>query len=593
MAMTKTEGGTSYPAKSYLSVPDPEKPSTWGLRFADENGDPDRTQCGQCWAALTSNYRGQPYQGDDKAEALAKLKRIYKEQNWPLPDGSKAGAEPSPSDVHVDGVIGAQPATRKSPLLRRLMQGLRARLASKPYLTKDDIESEYRSALGHAGGTAKAAADPTMTTPAQAEPSDWAICPACSAIDPADVPSPDCTCPACAEGMPEECLCAALVAEMAAEDVPAQTPAQAAEHPLTIEVGGETFRLYVESPKAFTAALDAIQVLPKPGTYKHPNYGDIVITPERNANFVRNFQQGVYQSRVPIDAEHQTKVSGALGWLTGLSQNTDGSVDGAVEWTDRGRSMLAADRFRYVSPEWYDSWRDPATNTAHADILIGAALTSRPFFKEGALRPLVASEHGIRIGDDPRLFTSEPFVGATSPGPEEGTMADDAKSLTEDEIKRFREIESENAALKQAAEDSKTAAETAQAEAKAASERIQALEVENRRRAFTEQAKEWQGDTTAHVSFMESLPTDELRQVYATQQESYATALTEAQKAAKLFRPVGYAGQGDTESATRQFTAKVGDLVKEGIEYGEAMVRVARENPGLAQDYRNENTNRA
>lgn len=82
----KTEDGKLYPADAYLVVEDPERPSTWHLRYKDENGNVDRRLMGAAWAALTSNYRGNPYTGPQKEEALEKLKRLYKQHGWPTPD---------------------------------------------------------------------------------------------------------------------------------------------------------------------------------------------------------------------------------------------------------------------------------------------------------------------------------------------------------------------------------------------------------------------------------------------------------------------------------------------------------------------------
>lgn len=75
---TKTEGGTSYPSSDYLVVEDPEKPSTWHLQVK-KHGKPDHGLMGAAKAALTSpgGHRGNKYQGPNKAEATAKLKRLY------------------------------------------------------------------------------------------------------------------------------------------------------------------------------------------------------------------------------------------------------------------------------------------------------------------------------------------------------------------------------------------------------------------------------------------------------------------------------------------------------------------------------------
>lgn len=143
-----------------------------------------------------------------------------------------------------------------------------------------------------------------------------------------------------------------------------------------------------------------IPYLPTPGEFESPRYGTIVITAQRNQNFVENFRSAVYQEKLPIDAEHETKLSGAVAWVTDMRLNDDKSVDAKVDWTDRGRTLMEEDRFKYFSPEFYDEWEDPATGETYADVAIGGALTTRPFFKEKSLRPLVASENGIDILDD-------------------------------------------------------------------------------------------------------------------------------------------------------------------------------------------------
>lgn len=155
---------------------------------------------------------------------------------------------------------------------------------------------------------------------------------------------------------------------------------------------GAPSRYFVEFAAAEPPA--TVNVLPKPGTYKHPQYGAIEITREGNTLFVDNFKNKVYQDKLPVDAEHETKLSGAVAWITALALNRDGSVEASVEWTERGEKLIEDDRFKYVSPEWYDAWKDPATGDEHANVLIGAALTTRPFFKDKALRPLVATEDG-------------------------------------------------------------------------------------------------------------------------------------------------------------------------------------------------------
>ena len=154
------------------------------------------------------------------------------------------------------------------------------------------------------------------------------------------------------------------------------------------------YKLFFE--QKFAEPPRTIQVLPKPGQYSHPRYGKFRMTPENIAAFVNNHNQHVYQEQVPIDAEHESKLSGAVGYFKEmrLIDEGRGGAEADVEWTDRGREMIASDRFRYFSPEWFDEWTDPVDGKKIANILVGGAITTRPFFKDKVLAPLVAGEDG-------------------------------------------------------------------------------------------------------------------------------------------------------------------------------------------------------
>lgn len=141
-----------------------------------------------------------------------------------------------------------------------------------------------------------------------------------------------------------------------------------------------------------------IPYLPTPGQYKHPKYGTIGLSKERNAHFVHQFEKRVYGQNIPIDIEHDPATltnPGPMGYATALRQNSDGSVDAHIEWTPVGLKTIETGMYRYFSPQWREVWHD-AEGDVHTDVAVGGALTARPFFKEKYLRPLVASELGIQ-----------------------------------------------------------------------------------------------------------------------------------------------------------------------------------------------------
>lgn len=75
----KSEVDGKHPASHYLVVEDPESPTTWHLRYRNKAGEIDPGLVGGAWAATHGGYRGNKYEGPNKAEAIARLKRIYEQ----------------------------------------------------------------------------------------------------------------------------------------------------------------------------------------------------------------------------------------------------------------------------------------------------------------------------------------------------------------------------------------------------------------------------------------------------------------------------------------------------------------------------------
>lgn len=77
-------------AGDYLVVGDAEDQSTWHLPVKD-NGVVNHRLMGAAWAALHAGFRGNKYEGEGKAEALKKLKALYKKEGMPLPTENDPG----------------------------------------------------------------------------------------------------------------------------------------------------------------------------------------------------------------------------------------------------------------------------------------------------------------------------------------------------------------------------------------------------------------------------------------------------------------------------------------------------------------------
>lgn len=88
--LTKSVAGRQLPASAFLVVGDPEKVTTWALPVRNADGSPDARRMGAAWAALHGGYRGNKYEGEGKAQAIAKLRRMYADQGRPVPGTTKA-----------------------------------------------------------------------------------------------------------------------------------------------------------------------------------------------------------------------------------------------------------------------------------------------------------------------------------------------------------------------------------------------------------------------------------------------------------------------------------------------------------------------
>jgi hypothetical protein len=92
-----TEKAASDNPGDYLIVEDREKPTTWHLQVK-RNGTPDHGLMGGAWAALHGGYRGNKYEGPQKGEALAKLKKMYDAEKIDQPETKEADEQPSALD---------------------------------------------------------------------------------------------------------------------------------------------------------------------------------------------------------------------------------------------------------------------------------------------------------------------------------------------------------------------------------------------------------------------------------------------------------------------------------------------------------------
>lgn len=571
---------------------------------------------------------------DDPEAVKMRIIAIAKRKKLTLPDAwqSKAAGEPTSSDVHVDTAMNRPRASRYLARLRDLAKSHFGKMAT---MTAGQFDELMRQARGHAGGKARAdsrqAYDPYMDIPQtapmpempEAEMPDVYLYPKADArVHYRQATQIGQQCSACVHFL-DDCGACALVEgriapdglcdlfvddalEDAAEpdDVDAMTePREVADLCALREPGRPGWRLFMDvGARAFATPPLTMPVLPVPGAYQHPRYGEIVITRARNQHFIDQFNAGVYQRPLPINAEHEPDREGAYGWMTALHLTSEGAVDATVDWTDRGRAAIDANRFRFVSAEWHDAWQAP-TGETYTDVLLGAALCTRPYFKAPYLRPLVASERGLEMPDGTtNVLAGQPVVifHALAPvtsdagtTPQGGIMAEpQVVALTEDQAREMSEritaLEAERDAAKAMAEQASTAATQA-------TERVGALESDARRKRFTDEVmgrsdsngQRWYGEPDKHVTLLERLAqafgedSDEVRQ-YVEQNRAHAAQLREL-VGSEVGRPGHDAASGATATIMERAKAMAD---KDGISVAQAVDRIAATEPALYAEHR-------
>ena len=75
------------PASAFLVVENEFKPATWHLQVRGPDGKPDHRLMGAAHAALHSGFRGNKYEGPNKAQAISELRKLYEQEKMPWPSG--------------------------------------------------------------------------------------------------------------------------------------------------------------------------------------------------------------------------------------------------------------------------------------------------------------------------------------------------------------------------------------------------------------------------------------------------------------------------------------------------------------------------
>lgn len=162
------------------------------------------------------------------------------------------------------------------------------------------------------------------------------------------------------------------------------------------------------------------------GHYKHPLYGTIDITAERAKNFAEGVKAKVRGIEPSINYVHNNN-DVAAGWV----KNAEDRVDGVwlfVEWVADAYKAIKEKKWRYFSAEYSDEWEDPQ-GKKFTDVILGGALTNRPFMKN--LVPINLSEATYETAFELVSVLTGKDVNSLKGGTDVGLSDEDVKKIVD------------------------------------------------------------------------------------------------------------------------------------------------------------------
>jgi phage I-like protein len=156
-------------------------------------------------------------------------------------------------------------------------------------------------------------------------------------------------------------------------------------HPQTYRIGVnvDLFSLLAEVPREEgKPATLRMPVLPE-GEFDHPTYGKLDWSPKRFAVMIANHEKRVTGFAPMLNVDHATHnpfaaSAPAYGWVQSLAHEPGTGLVAEVELTDLGEEAIRCKRYRYLSAEVGETWKD-SKGAEHKDVFSGLALTNQPF----------------------------------------------------------------------------------------------------------------------------------------------------------------------------------------------------------------------
>lgn len=352
-----------------------------------------------------------------------------------------------------------------------------------------------------------------------------------------------------------------------------------------------------------------IQVL-QVGSWKHPVYGNIKISEKDLDEFVKNFESDVRRDLAiteghPVGDEELP----AVGWFKQLINKGRDGLWAVIEWTKEGKALLEGRAYKYFSPEFYDTYEDPEDHKVYKKVLVGGALTNRPYFK--GLQAVMLSEQTLNKEmnlEEILLKKAEELSDE-----EKAFVKENRDKLTDEQKTSFKDLLEEGEEKEEKKKEEATTEE--KKEEALGEEKVQASEsvmiskeilgtlernAEEGVRAMAELRRQKADTYVSSMMFSESnkfgplLPkskdkvVDFLLSLSEKQQESFRSILAEMPKG-KMFSELG-SESGASVKASEQIQSLVSKKMSENsdLTYRQALEQVFSENSELAKRAENE-----
>lgn len=115
------------------------------------------------------------------------------------------------------------------------------------------------------------------------------------------------------------------------------------------------------------------------GKWQHPKQGEVQITTADLQRFKENYDNNVRGVKLFTDVSHKPDDGAVAEWEE--LQVRGNALFAKMAWTDEGAKLVQSGKYNYFSPEFMFQWTDPATGKSYKDVLLGGAITNRPFLK--------------------------------------------------------------------------------------------------------------------------------------------------------------------------------------------------------------------